>query len=180
MSSTKLYLARFWTRFLFRISQPISLRSSVRFIQPIFLIIFKCIRAFIRVNGCDVCWSAATCMGDSLPRAWSISPNLTSSYPVFCMTKFCAEESSKQKDSKISRTDQKSSTEIGVKLRYLSPILHWFYPIKYMVSFWCANTLLEGDFKNTKTYQNMRVQQLVRPLLFSLEKFNQTDSWFTP
>ena len=25
-----------------------------------------------------------------------------------------------------------------------------------MVSFWCGNTLLEGDFKNTKTYQNTR------------------------
>ena len=45
-----------------------------------------------------------------------------------------------------------------------------------MVSFWCANTSLEGDFKNPKTYQNMRVQQLVKPLLFYLEKSNQTDN----
>ena len=45
-----------------------------------------------------------------------------------------------------------------------------------MVSFWCGNTLLEGDFKNIKTYQNMRGQQVVKPLLFYLDKFNQIDS----
>ena len=49
--------------------------------------------------------------------------------------------------------------------------------MKYMVSFWCGNTLLEGDFKNTKTYQNIWGQQVVRPPLvyFYLEKFIQID-----
>ena len=51
-----------------------------------------------------------------------------------------------------------------------------FAPIRYMVSFWCGNSLLKGDFKNRKTYQNMRRQQVVRPLLFYLEKFKQIDS----
>ena len=92
------------------------------------------------------------------------------------MAKLCAQESYKQKDSKISRTDQKFSSEIGVRLLYLSPILHWFYLIRYMVRFWCGNTLLKGDFKNTKTYQNLPIQQMVRQLLFYLEKFNEIDS----
>ena len=68
------------------------------------------------------------------------------------MAKFCGEESSKQKDSKISKIDQKSNTGIGVRSLYLPRILHWFYPIQYMVSFRCGNTLLKGDFKNIKTY----------------------------
>ena len=59
-------------------------------------------------------------------------------------------ESSKQKESKISKTDQKSITKTGVRPLYLSPILHWFYPVRYIVSFWCSITLIEGDFKNTK------------------------------
>ena len=50
--------------------------------------------------------------------------------------------------------------------------------MKYMVSFWCGNTLLEVDFKNTKTYQNIWGQQVVRPPLFYfyLEKFIQIES----
>ena len=32
--------------------------------------------------------------------------------------------------------------------------------------FLVGNTLLKGDFKNTKTYQNLWGQQVVRPLLF--------------
>ena len=52
-----------------------------------------------------------------------------------------------------------------------------FTPIRYIVSFWrTSNTLLEGNFKNTKTYQRLWGQQVVRPLLFYLEKFNQIDS----
>ena len=35
------------------------------------------------------------------------------------MVKFYAEESSKQKNSKISRTDQKSNTKIGVRPLYI-------------------------------------------------------------
>ena len=97
-------------------------------------------------------------------------------YPISYMAKFCAEESSKQRDSKISRTDQKSNTKTGVKPLYLYPTLHLFYPRRYMVSFWYGNTLLEGDFKNTKAYQNMRRQQMVRPVLFCLEKFKEIDS----
>ena len=62
--------------------------------------------------------------GDSWPRADLISQNLTSPYPISYMAKFCAEESSKQKSSKMSRTDQKSNTENGVRSLYLSPILH--------------------------------------------------------
>ena len=49
-----------------------------------------------------------------------------------------------------------------------------------MASFWFGNVLLIRDFKNTKTYQNMRGQQVVRPLTFYPEKFNQIDSKFTP
>ena len=45
-----------------------------------------------------------------------------------------------------------------------------------MAIFWWVNVILMGDFKNTKTYQNQREQQLFRPLLLYLEKFNQTDS----
>ena len=45
-----------------------------------------------------------------------------------------------------------------------------------MTSFWCGNVLPIGDFKNTKTYQKMRQQQVVRPLVFYPEKFNQIDS----
>ena len=86
------------------------------------------------------------------------------------MVNSCAEESSKQKDSKIWSTDQKFNTEIGVRPLYLFPILHWFYLIIYMVSFWCGNTLLKGDFKNTKTYENMRGQQVARSLPFYAEK----------
>lgn len=52
-----------------------------------------------------------------------------------------------------------------------------FTPIRYIVSFWrTSNTLLEGNFKNTKTDQRLWGQQMVRPLLFYLEKFNQTAS----
>ena len=92
------------------------------------------------------------------------------------MAKFCTEETSWQKDSKILKTDQKSNNEIGVRPLCLSPILHWFYPIRYMASFWCGNVLLIGDFKNTKAYQNMHGQEVVRPLVFYPEKFNQIDS----
>ena len=77
-------------------------------------------------------------------------PDLTSFYSISDMAKFCAKESSKQKESKISKTDQKSITKTGVRPLYLSPILHWFYPVRYIVSFWCSITLIEGDFKNTK------------------------------
>ena len=49
-----------------------------------------------------------------------------------------------------------------------------------MASLWCGNVLLIGDFKNKKTYQKMRGQQVVRPLSFYPVKFNQIDSKFTP
>ena len=42
-----------------------NLRANDRFVQLIFLRIFRCIGAFIRGNGCDICWSAVICMGDS-------------------------------------------------------------------------------------------------------------------
>ena len=45
-----------------------------------------------------------------------------------------------------------------------------------MASVWRGNILLKGYFKNTKTYQNMLVQHVVRPFLFHLEEFNQIDS----
>ena len=96
-------------------------------------------------------------------------PDLTSFYSISDMAKFCAKESSKQKESKIWKTDQKSITKTGVRPLYLSPILHWFYPVWYIVSFWCSITLIEGDFKTQKTYQNKRGQQMVRLLLFTLK-----------
>ena len=48
-------------------------------------------------------------------------PKFDEFLPHFYKVKFCAEESSKQKDSKISRTGQKPNTEIGVRPLYLSP-----------------------------------------------------------
>ena len=45
-----------------------------------------------------------------------------------------------------------------------------------MASFRCGNTLLKGDFKNTKIYQNIRGQQVVKPLLFYLGKLNEIDN----
>ena len=138
-----------------------------------------------------------------------------SSYPISYMTKFCSEESFWQKDSKILKTDQKFNNKSGVRPLYLSQILHWFYPIRYMANFRYGNVLLIGDFKNTntkicagnrrsdhyllpgkvlpnwqlicpvrhgqflvwknllkenfkctKTYQNIRGEKMVRPLLF--------------
>ena len=128
-----------------------SLRASDRFIQPIFLRIFRSIGPFIRDNGCNICWSAVNCMGNSLQRPLVMfSPNLTIVYHVPYIAKFCVEESSNQKDSKISGTHQKSNTKIGIRSVYLSSILHWFYPKRYMISFWYGNTLLKGNFKNTK------------------------------
>lgn len=46
-----------------------NLRANDRFVQPIFLIIFRCIGAFIRGNGCNIRWLAVTNMGDSWLRA---------------------------------------------------------------------------------------------------------------
>ena len=121
----------------------------------------------------DIYWSVVTCIGNSWPRIFKFDEFLL----YFYIAKFCAEESSKQKNPKIS-TDQKSNTEIEVRRLYLAPILHLFYPIRDMASFRCGNILLIGDLKNTKkAYQNIRGQQVVRPILFSLEKFNQIDSY---
>ena len=49
-----------------------------------------------------------------------------------------------------------------------------------MANFWCNNILIKGDFKNAKTNQNIRGQQVVRSTLSYLEKLNQIDSKFTP
>ena len=49
-----------------------------------------------------------------------------------------------------------------------------------MASSWCGNILLNEFFKNTKTYQSIRGQQLVRPFLLYLEEFNLIDNLFTP
>ena len=49
-----------------------SLRASDRFVQPVFLRIFRCIGVFNRGNVCDIYWSAITCTGDSWPRTYSI------------------------------------------------------------------------------------------------------------
>ena len=50
--------------------------------------------------------------------------SVTSSFPIPYMAKFCVEASSEQKDSKISKADQKFNTEIVVRPLYLSPTLH--------------------------------------------------------
>ena len=50
--------------------------------------------------------------------------DLTISYPISYMAKFCAGESSKQKESKMSKTYLKSGSKIRVRSLYLSPILH--------------------------------------------------------
>ena len=42
-----------------------------------------------------------------------------------------------------------------------------------MANFRCGNVLLIGDVKNTNTYQNMRGQQKVRPLLFTWKNFTK-------
>ena len=113
--------------------------ASDRFVQRIFLSIIRCIGTFITGNGCDVIYVSLLSRLD-----------LTISYPISYMAKFCAGESSKQKESKMSKTYQKSSSKIRVRSLYLSPILHWFYPVRYVITFWCDNIFLTGDFKNTK------------------------------
>ena len=45
-----------------------------------------------------------------------------------------------------------------------------------MANFWCNNILIKGDFKNAKTNQNIRGQQVVRSTLSYLEKLNQIGS----
>ena len=46
-----------------------------------------------------------------------------------------------------------------------------------MASFWCDNNILrKEDFKNTRTNQNIRGQQVVKSTLSYLEKLNQTDT----
>ena len=57
-----------------------------------------------------------------------------SSFPIPYMAKFCVGASSKQKDSEISKADQKSNTENVVRPLCSSSILHWFYPIRYMAT----------------------------------------------
>ena len=47
-----------------------------------------------------------------------------------------------------------------------------------MASFWRGNVLLTNA--RAKAYQKMRGQEVVRPLEFFPEKFNQTDIQFTP
>ena len=47
-----------------------------------------------------------------------------------------------------------------------------------MASFWCGNVLL--IIARATAYQKMRGQEVVRPLVFYPEKFNQTDIQFTP
>ena len=42
-----------------------------------------------------------------------------------------------------------------------------------MASFWNGKIILKEDFENKKTFQNIRGQMMVRPLLFYQEKFNQ-------
>ena len=54
-----------------------SLRASDRFVQLIFHRIFRCIEKFIRGNGCDICWSAVTCMGDSWRQSPQVSRGVT-------------------------------------------------------------------------------------------------------
>ena len=133
-----------------------TLRAGDRFVQPIFLKILSSIGAFIRGNGNNTCWSAVTCMG-AMCHMLSQCFQIWRVFTLFLVwLNFAQKKSSKQNDSKISRTDQKSNTEIGVKPLHLSPILQWFYPIRYRVGFWCGNTLLKRNFKNTKTYKNIR------------------------
>ena len=129
------YLFAVWVEKICINKYHISLRASDRFIQPIFFRNSRWIGRFMRSHGCGIFWSTVTCMVDLWPRSQSISPNLTSSYPISYMTKFCVEESFKQNGYKISKTDQTLNTKIGVRLLY-SLLLHWFYPIRYMVSFW--------------------------------------------
>ena len=45
-----------------------------------------------------------------------------------------------------------------------------------MASFWYGIILLTEVFKNTKTYQDIRGQKMVRLLFFYQERFNQIDS----
>ena len=108
-----------------------------------------------------------------LPPALGIRGNALSQFPQiwWVLTPFLLwpNFALKRVSNKILKTDQKSNNEIGV--RPLSPNLHWFYPVRYMASFWCDIVLLIGGFKNTKTCQNMRGKHVVKPLLFYLEIF---------
>ena len=103
---------------------------------------------------------------DQLSLAWGILGHALSQYlqiwwvftPIIMWPHFVQKKVPNKRTLKYQ--------EIGVIPLYLPPILHSFYTIRYMVSFWCGNTLLEGDFKNTKTYQNMYWQPVVRSLSF--------------
>ena len=115
---------------------------------------------------------------------WEIHGNMLSQFFQIwrVLTQFLISQNLAQKKLPNKRTlkypDQKSNHEIGVRQLCSSPILHWFYPTRYMISFWCGNVLLIADFKNIKAYQYMWGQQENRPLLFYQEKFNQIDSYF--
>ena len=49
----------------------------------IFLAIFRCIGTFIRGNGCDICWSAVTCMGGFVATCLVNFPEFEEFLPYF-------------------------------------------------------------------------------------------------
>ena len=48
--------------------------------------------------------------------------------------------------------------------------------MQYIPGFWCNNILLTRDFKNMKTYQSIRGQQVVSLPFSYLEKLTRIDS----
>ena len=119
------------------------------------------------------------CAGQ-LPPALGIRGNALSQFPQiwWVLTPFLLwpNFALKRVSNKILKTDQKSNNEIGVRPLYLSPILHRGYHIRHMARFWYGKTSLKEDFKNTKSYQNIQGQKMVRQLIFYLQKFYQIDS----
>ena len=52
------------------------------------------------------------------------------------------------------------------------------YPIRYMASFRCGNTLIKGDFEKRKTYQNIWRQQAVRHFFYTLKNLTKLTAFF--
>ena len=134
-----------------------------------------------------------------LSSAWVIHGHALSQFPqiwrVFTLfliwPSFVQKKVSNKMTLKYKELTKSPIPKLGSEV-YIYPQLHWFYLIRCMVSFWSGNNLLKGDFKrilpkgyfkNTKTYQNIWGQQVVRPFSFNLlnlEEFNQIDSLSTP
>ena len=115
-----------------------SLRASDGFIQPIFLRRFRCLSTCRKSKGCNLHWSAPTCLVEQPCGTWAKSLNLGSIYLISYMAKIKLWCSVNQYHSIESKTDQKFGDQNMVRPPFLSPNLQVIYPIRYMGSFCVA------------------------------------------